>query len=146
MSAVRIAAPGVPGRVGESIVAAWTVAGTLVALVFTIGPLEEAVRSVPWLMGPALWLATALGAGVLLSRLPGRRYTAATVLVATVVGAAVDGLVVAVGHPWPGLVVGVAVYAVAMGLLGGADRRAAGAPAARAPIKHRPVVKKGGAA
>jgi hypothetical protein len=131
VSAVRIATTGAPGRVGESIIAAWTVAGTLVALVFTIGPLEDAVRSAPWLMGPALWIATALGAGLLLSRLPGRRYTAAAIAAATIVGAAADGLVVAAGHPWPGLVVGVAVYAVVMGLLGGPGTRAAGAPLAR---------------
>jgi hypothetical protein len=138
VSAVRIATAGAPGRVGESIIAAWTVAGTLVALVFSIGPVEDAVRSAPWLMGPALWIATAVGAGVLLSRLPGRRYPAATIAVATIAGAAADGLVVAGGHPWPGLVVGVVVYALAMGLLvGGPGARAAGTPLSAASIKHR---------
>jgi hypothetical protein len=122
---------GVAGRAGESLVAAWTVAGTLVALVFTIGPLEDAVRSVPWLMGPVLWVATALGAGALLAHLPGRSYSAAAVVLATIAGAAADGLVVAAGHPWPGLVVGVAAYSLAMGLLGGPGRRPAGAAAER---------------
>jgi hypothetical protein len=111
-------APGAAGRLGESLLATWTVAGGLVALVFSAEPMESAVRSAPWLMGPGLWVATALGAGALLRRLPGRSYPGRALAVATVVGGAADALVVAAGHPWPGLVVGVGVFSLAMALLG----------------------------
>ena len=117
-------------RLGESLIATWTVAGGLIALVYSVGALRDAVRSAPWLMGPGLWVVTALGAGALLRRLPGRNYPARAVAVATLAGGAADALVVSTGHPWPGLVAGVGVFSVAMALLGGSDgrRRQHGAP------------------
>ena len=111
-------APGAAGRLGESLLAAWSVAGGLVALVFSVEPVESAVRSAPWLVGPGLWVATALGAGTILRRLPGRDYSGRALAVATVAGGAADALVVAAGHPWPGLVAGIGVFSVAMSLQG----------------------------
>ena len=87
--------------------ATWTVAGGLIALVYSIGGVTDAVRSAPWLMGPGLWVVTALGAGTLLRRLPGRDYPVRALVVATLAGGAADALVVSAGHPWPGLVTGV---------------------------------------
>lgn len=98
---------------------AWIVAGGLIALVYSAGPLRDAVRSAPWLMGPGLWLLTALGAGALLRSLPGRDYPRAALALATIAGGGADALVVAAGHPWPGLVVGVGVFAATAALLGG---------------------------
>ncbi len=117
-------------RLGESLIATWTVAGGLIALVYSVGALRDAVRSAPWLMGPGLWVMTALGAGALLRRLPGRNYPARALAVATLAGGAADALVVSTGHPWPGLVTGVGVFSVAMALLGASDgrRRQHGAP------------------
>jgi hypothetical protein len=115
--------PGTAGRLGESLLATWTVAGGLIALVYSVGTVKDAVRSAPWLMGPGLWVMTALGAGVLLRRLPGRNYSARTLAVATVAGGAADALVVSTGHPWPGLVTGVGVFSAAMAFLGGLDER-----------------------
>jgi hypothetical protein len=116
-------APGMPGRLGESLVATWTVAGGLIAAVYSVGPVKDAVGSAPWLIGPGLWVMTALGAGALLRRLPGRSYPARALAVATLAGGAADALVVAAGHPWPGLVAGVSVFSVAMALLGGSGGR-----------------------
>jgi hypothetical protein len=116
---LRGVAPGSRRRLGESLVATWTVAGGLIAVVYSIGGVREAARSAPWLMGPALWIVTALGAAALLRRLPGRDYPPRGVAVATLAGGAADALVVSVGHPWPGLVTGVGMFSVAMSLLGG---------------------------
>lgn len=80
---------------------AWIVAGGLIALVYSAGPLRDAVRSAPWLMGPGLWLLTALGAGALLRSLPGRDYPRAALALATIAGGGADALVVAAGHPGP---------------------------------------------
>lgn len=110
-------AAGTVARVGEPLLVTWTVAGVLIAIVYSVDALQGAVRSAPWLMGPGLWLLTALSAGTVLRRLPGRDYPVAAVAVATVAGAAADGLVVVAGHPWPGLVIGVAVFSVVMALM-----------------------------
>jgi hypothetical protein len=122
--------PGTAGRLGESLLATWTVAGGLIALVYSVGAIKDAVRSAPWVMGPGLWVMTALGAGAVLGRLPGRSYPARALAVATVAGGAADALVVSTGHPWVGLVTGVGVFSVTMALLGGSDgpRRQHGAP------------------
>ena len=48
-------APGTGRRLGESLLATWTVAGGLIVLVYSIGGVMHAVRSAPWLMGPGLW-------------------------------------------------------------------------------------------
>lgn len=95
-------APGSRRRLGESLVATWTVAGGLIALVYSIGGVTDAVRSAPWLMGPGLWVVTALGAGTLLRRRPGRDYPPRALVVATLAGGAADALVVSTGHPWRG--------------------------------------------
>jgi len=86
--------PGTAGRLGESLIATWTVAGGLIALVYSVGAIKDAVRSAPWVMGPGLWVVTALGAGAVLGRLPGRSYPARALAVATVAGGAADALVV----------------------------------------------------
>lgn len=109
---------GWPGRLGEALLATWTVAGGLIAVVYSVEPALEAAREAPWLMGPALWVATALGAGAILRRLPtwslpGRRLAAAAL-----VGAVADGLIVATVGPWPGLIAGVGVFSVAAAALG----------------------------
>lgn len=129
------------GRLGETLVATWTVAGGLIAVVYSVEPVREAVGSAPWLVGPGLWVVTALGAGTLLRRLPGRDYPAGAVALATLAGGAADALVVLAGHPWPGLVTGVGVFSVVMALLGGSGgrRRRAGSP-------HRPAEPRGGRA
>jgi hypothetical protein len=116
-------APGSRRRLGESLVATWTVAGGLIALVYSVGGVTDAVRSAPWLVGPGLWVVTALGAGTLLRRLPGRDYPPRALALATLAGGAADALVVAAGHPWPGLVTGVGVFSVTMALLGGSGGR-----------------------
>jgi hypothetical protein len=118
------AAPGTAGRLGESLIATWTVAGGLIALVYSVGTVRDAVRSTPWLMGPGLWVMTALGAGALVRRLPGRSYSGWALAVATLAGGAADALVVSTGHPWPGLVTGVGVFSVSLALLGGSGERA----------------------
>lgn len=127
-------APGAPRRLWESLLSTWTVAGGLIAVVYSVGPVKDAVGSAPWLMGPGLWVMTALGGGMLLRRLPGRSYPARALAVATLAGGAADALVVSTGHPWPGLVTGVGVFSVAMALLGGAGGRRLqhGAPRPRA--------------
>ena len=91
-------------------------AGSLIAVVYSAGRVQDAVDAVPWLMGPTLWILTALGSGAILRGLPGRGYPAWGLLAATVAGGAADALVVAAGHPWPGLVVGVVVFSIAMAL------------------------------
>lgn len=126
-------APGTGRRLSESLVATWTVAGGLIALVYSVGAVGDAVRAAPWLMGPALWVATALGADALLRRLPGRDYPPRVLVAATVAGGAADALVVSAGHPWPGLVTGVGVFALAMSLLGGPARNDAHLPPGSAP-------------
>jgi len=132
-------APGTTDRLGESLVATCAVAGGLIALVYSIDPITDAVHSAPWLMGPGLWVMTALGAGTILGRLPGRDYSGRTLAVATLAGGAADGLVVSTGHPWPGLVTGIGVFSVAMALLGGPGgrRRRHGGPRAPAPPQGR---------
>jgi hypothetical protein len=131
--------PGTTGRLGESLIATWAVAGGLIALVYSIGPIRDAVRSAPWLMGPGLWVMTALGAGTILGRLPGRDYSGRTLAVATFAGGAADGLVVSTGHPWPGLVTGAGVFSVVMALLGGpgGGRRHHGTPRSAAGPQGR---------
>lgn len=104
-------------RVGEPLVATWTVAGALIALIYSVGALHEAVHEVPWLMGPILWILTALGSAAILRGLPGHDYPSWGLLTAVVAGGVGDGLVVIAGHPWPGLVVGVVVFSIAMALL-----------------------------
>lgn len=111
------------GRLGESLVATWSVAGVLIAVVYSVGPVRDAVGSAPWLMGPGLWVVTAAGAGALLRRLPGRDYSARALAVATIAGGAADALVVSTGHPWPGLATGVGVFSLVMALLGGSSGR-----------------------
>jgi hypothetical protein len=111
-------APAAGRRLGESLVATSSVAGGLIAVVYSSGSARDAVRAAPWVMGPALWAATAAGAGAILRRLPDRRYPVPVIVVAAVAGGAADALVVAAGHPWPGLAVGVAVFSGTMALLG----------------------------
>lgn len=110
---------GAPGRLGESLLATWTVAGGLIAIVYSVGPVRDAVSSAPWLMGPGLWVVTALGAGTLLRRLPGRSYSVRGLAISTLVGGAADALVVSTGHPWPGLVIGVGAFSASVALFGG---------------------------
>lgn len=112
-------APGAPRRLGDALLSTWTVAGALVAVVFSAAPVEDAVRAAPWLMGPALWVATALGSGALLRGVARWELSLRVLAAATLAGGAADGLVVAAGHPWPGLVTGIAVFAAVAALAGG---------------------------
>ena len=109
---------GWPGRLGEALIATWTVAGGLIALVYSSGAAADAVHEAPWLMGSGLWLATALGAGVILRSLPTWNLSAAGIGAATLIGGAADGLVVATIGPWPGLVAAVLVFAAVSARLG----------------------------
>ena len=95
----------------------------LVALVYAAYPLRDAVRSAPWVMGPGLWLCTALGAGSLLRSRPARDQPRRALALATVAGGGADALVVAAGHRWPGLVIGIAVFAATTAILGENDAR-----------------------
>ena len=61
---------------------------------------------------------TALGAGAVLRRLPDHEYPGQALALGTIAGAAADAFVVSAGHPWPGLVAGVGVFASTMALLG----------------------------
>jgi hypothetical protein len=116
-------APGTPRRLGDALLTTWTLAGGLIAVVFSVGPVEDAVRAAPWLMGPGLWLATALASGALLRAVARWQLSAPVLGAATLVGGAADALVVAAGHPWPGLIVGIAVFSVVVALAGGPVRR-----------------------
>jgi hypothetical protein len=126
--------------------------GGSLPLVYSAGPLRDALLSEPWLIGPGPWLVTALGSGTLLRSLPERDYPRPTLALATIAGAQM--LVVAAGHPWPGLVVGVGVFAATAALLDGSSlgqgpHRATGdrgRPAGQAitparPIKHKVVLQ-----
>jgi hypothetical protein len=133
-----LAGPAGPvARVGEPLLAASLVAASLIAVVYAVDPVERAVRAAPWAMGPALWVMTTVGAGAVLRRLPGRAYPARALVVAALAGGALDALVVAAGHPWPGLVCGITAFAVvtaalrARGARGG-PRRGSGTPPPRA--------------
>jgi len=140
-------APGAPRRLGDALLTTWTVAGGLIAVVFSVGPVEEAVRAAPWLMGPGRWLLSALGSGALLRSVARWELSAPVLGAATLVGGAADGLVVAAGHPWPGLVVGIAVFSAVAALAGGPvrrieppgkDRRAADT---KEEMEHRPLTR-----
>lgn len=121
---------GWPGRLGEALLATWTVAGALIAVVWSIEPALEVTRDAPWLVGPGLWVATALGAGAILRRLPTWRLPARRLAAAALVGAAADAAVVATVGPWPGLVVGVLAFSAAAAVLGAPEGdRVAGAGA-----------------
>jgi len=112
-------APGAGRRLGDSLLATWTVAGALIATVFSAAPLEDAVRAAPWLMGPGLWVATAAGSGALLRAVARWDLSLPVAAVATIVGGGADALVVAAGHPWPGLVTGIGVFCAVVALAGG---------------------------
>lgn len=115
-------------RAAEAAAATWLVAGALIALVLAVAPVGDAVASVPWLVGPALWIATTLGAGVLLRRALGRRLGAGAQAAAIVAGALADALVVAAGHPWPGLATGIAVYSLVIATTSATEPREEGTP------------------
>ena len=66
---------------------------------------------------------TALASGGLLRAVARWELPAPVLGAATLVGGVADGLVVATGHPWPGLVVGIAVFSVVAALAGGPVRR-----------------------
>jgi hypothetical protein len=87
-------APGAGRRLAESLLAAWIVAGGLIAVVYSSGAVRDAVRSAPWLLGPGLWVTTALAAGALLCRLPERDYPGGALALATLADGAGDALVV----------------------------------------------------
>lgn len=106
-------------HVAETAAATWLVAGVLIGLVLTAPPLGSAVDEAPWLVGPGLWIATTLGAWALLRLGAGRRPSPATLAAAVTIGGVADALVVAAGHPWPGLAVGIAVFSLV--LVAGSD-------------------------
>jgi ferredoxin len=54
---------------------------------------------------------------------PGRAYSGRAIALATLAGGGADALVVAAGHPWPGLATGVGVFAATMALLGESPAR-----------------------
>lgn len=127
---------GWPGRLGEALLATWTVAGGLIAVVYSVEPALEATREAPWVVGPAMWVATALGAGAILRRLPTWSLPGLHLAAAALVGAAADGLVVATVGPWPGLIAGVAAFCAAAAALGapqGARGAREGSAATRSP-------------
>jgi hypothetical protein len=82
-------------------------------LVASAAPPGGAVREASWIAGPALWIVTALGAGLVLRGLARWRLSWRARGVATLVGGAADALVVAAGRPWLGLVAGVSVFVLA---------------------------------
>ncbi|MGD9695623.1 MAG: hypothetical protein AB7V42_08190 [Thermoleophilia bacterium] len=120
-------------RLADGLVTTWAVAGCLIAAVFAVAPLERAVRAAPWLMGPGLWVLTAAGSGALLQAGAGWRLGGRELAAATVIGGVADGLVVAAGHPWPGLVTGTVAFSAAAAAMGRPpDRERHPGPAAAA--------------
>jgi hypothetical protein len=102
-------------RSGEALAATAVVAGLLAGIVLAVPWLHSGVTADPWLAGPALWVATTLGAAGLLHLVTRRHPSRATLAGAIALGAAADALVVVAGHPWPGLVAGIAVFSIELG-------------------------------